>query len=168
MIFVNSMSGLFQEAVPADFVAKVWKVMAASPHHTYQILTKRPHRMAQLTQGLPLLANVWLGVSVENSVYLGRLDELRPVRAAVRFVSLEQLLGSAAGIDLTSIDWAIVGGESGPAARPMDPKWVREIRTACRRHRAAFFFKQWGGKNKKRQGRSLDGKIWDEFPLAAL
>jgi protein gp37 len=167
MIFVNSMSDLFQEAVPAAFVSEVWKAMATTPQHTYQILTKRPDRMAQLTRDLPLLPNVWLGASVENSEYLGRLDELRRARAALRFVSLEPLLGSVAGIDLSSIDWAIVGGESGPGARPMDPKWVREIRTACRRHRAAFFFKQWGGKNKKRLGRSLDGKTWDEFPAAA-
>jgi protein gp37 len=167
MIFVNSMSDLFQEAVPASFVSEVWKVMARTPHHTYQILTKRPDRMVELTQDLPLLANVWLGASVENANYLGRLDELRRVRAALRFVSLEPLLGSVAGIDLTSIDWAIVGGESGPGARPMDPKWVREIRMACRHHGAAFFFKQWGGKNKKRQGRTLDGRTWDEFPRAA-
>jgi protein gp37 len=167
MIFVNSMSDLFQEAVPASFVSEVWKVMARTPHHTYQILTKRPDRMVELTQDLPLLANVWLGASVENANYLGRLDELRRVRAALRFVSLEPLLGSVAGIDLTSIDWAIVGGESGPGARPMDPKWVREIRMACRHYGAAFFFKQWGGKNKKRQGRTLDGRTWDEFPRAA-
>jgi len=167
MIFVNSMSDLFQEAVPASFVSEVWKVMARTRHHTYQILTKRPDRMVELTQDLPLLANVWLGASVENANYLGRLDELRRVRAALRFVSLEPLLGSVAGIDLTSIDWAIVGGESGPGARPMDPKWVREIRMACRHYGAAFFFKQWGGKNKKRQGRTLDGRTWDEFPRAA-
>jgi protein gp37 len=164
MIFVNSMSDLFQDAVPAGFVTDVWKVMAATPHHTYQILTKRPDRMADLTRELPLLQNVWLGASVESSAYVARLDELRRVRAVVRFVSLEPLLGSVAGIDLKLVDWAIVGGESGPGARPIDPKWVREIRAACREQGAAFFFKQWGGKNKKRQGRTLDGKTWDEFP----
>jgi protein gp37 len=167
MIFVNSMSDLFQEAVPASFVSLVWKAMAEAPQHTYQILTKRPDRMAMLTRRLPLLPNVWLGTSVESSTYFGRLDELRRTRAAVRFVSLEPLLGSVAGVDLTSIDWAIVGGESGPGARPMDAKWVREIRTACRRSGTAFFFKQWGGKNKKRQGRTLDGKTWSEYPAAA-
>lgn len=167
MIFVNSMSDLFQEAVPAPFVAEVWQAMKHTPQHTYQILTKRPDRMAELTQALPLLANVWLGASVESAAYLSRLDDLRLARAAVQFVSLEPLLGSVAGIDLASIDWAIVGGESGPGARPMDPEWVREIRTACRRARTAFFFKQWGGRNKKRQGRTLDGKTWDEFPVAA-
>jgi protein gp37 len=122
--------------------------------------------MARFTVELPLLPNVWLGVSVESAAYLGRLDDLRRTRAAVRFVSLEPLLGSVAGVDLTSIDWAIVGGESGPGARPMDPQWVREVRSACRRSSTAFFFKQWGGRNKKRQGRMLDGKTWDEFPAA--
>ena len=167
MIFVNSMSDLFQEAVPESFVTAVWDAMAAAPQHTYQILTKRPDRMAELTRELPLLPNVWLGASVESSAYLGRLDDLRRVRAAVRFVSLEPLLGSVAGVDLSSIDWAIVGGESGPGARPMDPAWVREIRAACRRAGTAFFFKQWGGRNKKQQGRTLDGKVWSEFPAAA-
>ena len=166
MIFVNSMSDLFQEAVPASFVAAVWKTMASARQHTYQILTKRPDRMARFTVELPLLPNVWLGASVESAAYLGRLDDLRRTRAAVRFVSLEPLLGSVAGADLTPIDWAIVGGESGPGARPMDPQWVREIPSACRRSGTEFFFKQWGGRNKKRQGRMLDGKIWDEFPAA--
>jgi len=166
MIFVNSMSDLFQEAVPPSFVAAVWKAMAPACQHTYQFLTKRPDRMARLTVELPPLPNVWLGVSVESAAYLGRLDDLRRTRAAVRFVSLEPLLGSVAGVDLTSIDWAIVGGESGPGARPMDPQWVREVRSACRRSSTAFFFKQWGGRNKKRQGRMLDGKTWDEFPAA--
>lgn len=168
MIFVNSMSDLFQEAVPASFVASVWGVMARTPHHTYQILTKRPDRMAEVTQQLKMLPNVWLGTSVESDRYLGRLDDLRRTRAAIRFVSFEPLLGSVAGIDLTSIDWAIVGGESGPGARPMDPTWVREIRAACRRSGVAFFFKQWGGRNKKRQGRTLDGKTWSEFPVVAV
>ncbi len=167
MIFVNSMSDLFQEAVPAAFVAAVWSVMESTPQHTYQILTKRPDRMAKITQALRLLPNVWLGASVENAAYVHRLDDLRRAPAAVRFVSLEPLLGSVAGIDLMSIDWAIVGGESGPGARPMDPNWVREIRSACHRSGTAFFFKQWGGRNKKRQGRMLDGKTWDEFPTVS-
>lgn len=166
MIFVNSMSDLFQEAVPADFVGQVWKVMAATGHHTYQILTKRPERMAELTRKLPVLQNVWLGTSVENADHLYRVDYLRQTRAAVRFVSLEPLLSSLRGINLTAIDWAIVGGESGPGARPLDPEWVREIRDSCRRYGTAFFFKQWGGKNKKRHGRTLDGRTWDEFPTA--
>jgi len=164
MIFVNSMSDLFQEAVPEAFVAEVWEVMARTPRHTYQILTKRPERMEELTARLPLLPNVWLGASVENADHLFRIDHLRRTRAAVRFVSLEPLLSSLAGIDLREIDWAIVGGESGPGARPIDPAWVREIRDSCGAQGTAFFFKQWGGKNKKKQGRTLDGKTWDEFP----
>ncbi len=166
MIFVNSMSDLFQESVPESFVFEVWSAMAASPQHTFQILTKRADRMASLSKTLPLLSNAWLGVSIESSDYLDRLDQLRQTKAAVRFVSLEPLLGSVAGIDLMSIDWAIVGGESGPRARPMKDAWVREIRAACRHFGTAFFFKQWGGRNKKQQGRTLDGRTWDEFPVA--
>ena len=164
MIFVNSMSDLFQDAVPGTFVAEVWRAMAAAPQHTFQILTKRPDRMAVLCRSLPLLPNVWLGVSVESAAYFSRLDELRETRAAVRFVSLEPLLSSVADVDLRSVDWAIVGGESGPRARPMKEEWVREIRAACHKYGTAFFFKQWGGLNKKRHGRKLDGRTWDEFP----
>jgi protein gp37 len=164
MIFVNSMSDLFQEAVPDSFVAEVWRVMAATPQHTYQILTKRPERMALATQSLPLLSNVWLGASVESAAYFERLDHLRRARGTLRFVSLEPLLGSVAGVDLSLVDWAIVGGESGPGARPMNPDWVREIRAACLKHGTAFFFKQWGGKNKKKTGRILDGKTWSDLP----
>ena len=167
MIFVNSMSDLFQDAVPATFVAEVWKVMADTPQHTFQILTKRADRMADLTCSMPVLRNVWLGVSVENGAYFERLDHLRRTPAAVRFVSLEPLLGSVASVDLTSIDWAIVGGESGPKARPMKEEWVREIRAACTKYGTAFFFKQWGGKNKKRHGRTLDGRTYDEFPATS-
>jgi len=172
MIFVNSMSDLFWEAVPEDFVAEVWAVMARTPRHTYQILTKRPERMEELTARLPLLPNVWLGTSVENAEHLFRLDHLRRVPAAVRFLSLEPLLSSLVsavpgGIDLSGIDWAIAGGESGPGARPVDPAWVREIRDACAEQGTAFFFKQWGGTNKKKRGRLLDGRTWDEFPQQA-
>jgi protein gp37 len=169
MIFVNSMSDLFWEAVPEAFVAEVWAVMARTPQHTYQILTKRPERMEELTARLPLLPNVWLGTSVENAEHLFRLDHLRRGPAAVRFLSLEPLLSSLVsavpgGIDLRGIDWAIAGGESGPGARPVDPAWVREIRDACRAQGTAFFFKQRGGTNKKKRGRLLDGRTWDEFP----
>jgi len=167
MIFVNSMSDLFQEAVPASFVAEVWNAMAAAPQHTFQILTKRSERMAQIASSLPLLPNVWLGVSVESADYLDRMDDLRRTPAAIRFVSLEPLLSSLKGIDLSRVDWAIVGGESGPGARPLDAAWVREIRDACRACDTAFFFKQWGGKNKKAHGRILDGRTWDEFPQSA-
>jgi protein gp37 len=165
-IFVNSMSDLFHADVPAEFVADVWSTMSATPQHTYQILTKRPDRMAEVTSGLPVLRNVWLGTSVESADYLDRIDELRAVRAAVRFVSFEPLLGSVADANLKKIHWAIVGGESGPKARPMDAGWVREIESACRRYGTAFFFKQWGGKNKKAAGRTLNGRTYDEMPAA--
>lgn len=163
-IFVNSMSDLFHADVPADFVADVWSTMRATPQHTYQILTKRPDRMAEIAAALPVLRNVWLGTSVESADYLDRIDDLRRVRAAVRFISFEPLLGSVAGADLTDVHWAIVGGESGPQARPMDPEWVNEIEAACRRYDTAFFFKQWGGKNKKATGRMLNGRTYDEMP----
>lgn len=164
-IFVNSMSDLFHANVPQNFVREVWATMHATPQHTYQILTKRPDRMAEITQTLPTLQNVWLGTSVENADYLDRIDDLRRVRAVVRFISFEPLLGSVATADLSGIHWAIVGGESGPRARSMDPKWVDEIEIACRRHSTAFFFKQWGGRNKKASGRLLRGRTYDEMPL---
>lgn len=164
-IFVNSMSDLFHANVPENFVREVWSTMQATPQHTYQILTKRPDRMAEITEALPTLQNVWLGTSVENADYLGRINDLRRVRALVRFISFEPLIGSVAPADLSGIDWAIVGGESGPRARPMDPKWVDEIEISCRRHGTAFFFKQWGGTNKKASGRLLRGRTYDEMPL---
>lgn len=166
-VFVNSMSDLFHSEVPADFIRQVWTVMKKTPRHTYQILTKRPDVMADvLTRGdFPVLTNVWLGTSVEDSRVLDRLDDLRKVPAAIRFVSLEPLIGSVAGADLTDIHWAIVGGESGPGARQMDPRWVDEIETICRRSGTAFFFKQWGGRNKKATGRTLNGRTYDEMPL---
>jgi protein gp37 len=165
MVFVNSMSDLFHDGVPAEFIHRVWAVMARASKHTFQILTKRPERMAVLTKELPVLSNVWLGTSVESSDYLARLDHLRLVRAQVRFVSFEPLLGSVGTADLSGIEWAIVGGESGPAARAMNREWVDEIHLACRAHGTAFFFKQWGGRNKKANGRTIDGKTWEEFPV---
>jgi protein gp37 len=164
MVFVNSMSDLFHEDIPAHFIERVWAIMARASQHTFQILTKRPERMADVTASLPVLANVWLGTSVENADYLWRLDALRRTRAAIRFVSFEPLLGSVRGARLDGIDWAIVGGESGPRARPMEAAWVSEIRDRCRAAGTAFFFKQWGGKNKKKTGRMLEGRTWDEFP----
>jgi protein gp37 len=164
-IFVNSMSDLFHEDVPADFITDVWGIMRRVPQHTFQILTKRPERMADISQRLPLLRNVWLGASVENAEYLSRLDALRHTNAAVRFVSFEPLLGSVRMGNLIGIQWAIVGGESGPRAREMKADWVEEIRDLCRRYGTAFFFKQWGGQNKKRTGRRLDGRTWDEYPV---
>ncbi len=168
-IFVNSMSDLFQESVPADFIARVWAVMERAPWHTFQILTKRPERMRAVLQGcgFRVLANVWLGTSVENSDYLHRVDELRRTPAAVRFVSFEPLLGPIVRADLAGVQWAIVGGESGPAARPMAKDWVRALRRLCREQGVAFFFKQWGGPNKKRRGRRLDGRLYDEYPMVA-
>ncbi|RZM99954.1 ABC transporter ATP-binding protein [Bradyrhizobium genosp. SA-3] len=164
-IFVNSMSDLFHADVPAQFVAEVWSTMAATPHHTYQILTKRPDRMADITAAFSVLPNVWLGTSVENAEYLDRINDLRRVRSVVRFISFEPLLGSVAGADLSDIHWAIVGGESGPRARPMLAQWVEEIEAMCRRYGTAFFFKQWGGTNKKAAGRLLRGRTYDEMPL---
>lgn len=166
-IFVNSMSDLFHEAVPAEFVAAVWAVMQVTPQHTYQILTKRPDRMAEITASLPVLANVWLGTSVESADYLTRIDDLRRVAAAVRFISFEPLLGSVADADLTGIQWAIVGGESGPRSRPMSEDWVGEIEAACRKAKTAFFFKQWGGVRKKSTGRHYRGRTFDEMPRGA-
>jgi protein gp37 len=165
-IFVNSMSDLFHDDVPSDFVARVWSVMAQTPRHTYQILTKRPDRMRAIViqEALPVLPNVWLGASVEDARVLYRLDELRGTPAAVRFVSFEPLIGSVANANLKKIHWAIVGGESGPRARPMEEKWVEEIHALCVGAETAFFFKQWGGRNKKAAGRFYHGRTWDTLP----
>ena len=163
-VFVNSMSDLFHEKVPSSFITEVWAAMARAPQHTFQILTKRPHRMKCETQSLPILPNVWLGTSVEDRSVLDRLEELKKVRAAVKFVSFEPLIGSVSGAKLVGLHWAIVGGESGPSARPMNPEWVNEIEVMCRSDSVAFFFKQWGGKNKKATGRTLNGRTYDEMP----
>ena len=165
-VFVNSMSDLFHEDVPAEFVRQVWSTMQQTQRHTYQVLTKRPERMAEVltSECFPVLPNVWLGTSVEDVRVISRLDALRRVPAAVRFVSFEPLIGSVAGAELHDIHWAIVGGESGPNARPMEATWVDEIEAACRRSGAAFFFKQWGGRNKKATGRELRGRTYDEMP----
>jgi protein gp37 len=165
-VFVNSMSDLFHSDVPADFIADVWKVMEDTPRHTYQILTKRPDRMMEIVPGLKKLPNVWLGTSIEDGRVLDRLGELRQVPATIRFVSFEPLIGSVVGADLAGIHWAIVGGESGPKARYMDPAWVDEIEHLCRQAGTAFFFKQWGGRNKKATGRMLNGRTYDEMPVS--
>ena len=167
-VFVNSMSDLFHSDVPPNFIANVWKVMAETPRHTYQILTKRPDRMVEIVPGLPKLPNVWLGTSVEDGRVLHRIDELRRVPAAIRFISFEPLIGSVAGASLKDIHWAIVGGESGPKSRYMDTAWVEEIERMCRSAGTAFFFKQWGGRNKKATGRMLNGRTYDEMPPAVL
>ncbi|MBM0275351.1 DUF5131 family protein [Micromonospora tarensis] len=190
-VFVNSMSDLFHARVPATFVARVFAVMAATPQHTYQVLTKRPERMLRLVGeeidgGVALmeaaeaagfesvstalyeapwpLPNVWLGTSIESDDRTGRACALRSTNAAVRFISAEPLLGPLPSLDLTGIAWLIAGGESGPGARPMDPAWVRDLRDRCQASGTAFFFKQWGGRTPKANGRELDGRTWDEYP----
>src|SRR4051794_16185793 len=163
-VFVNSMSDLFHEGIPAPALRRIGAVMAEAHWHTFQVLTKRPERMRAFMAGgeLAPLPNVWLGTSVESADYLHRLDELRATPTpAVRFVSFEPLLGSVEDADLTGIGWAIVGGESGPGARPMQRLWVEEIRAACAASGTAFFFKQWGGVRKGRTGRELDGRTFD-------
>lgn len=166
MVFVNSMSDLFHPDVPVEFISRVWGVMQATPHHTYQVLTKRADRMRAVlsTAEFPRLPNVWIGTSVEDAAVLDRIDDLRATPAYIRFISFEPLIGSVAGADLTDIHWAIVGGESGPRARPMPEAWVMEIKAMCRRADAAFFFKQWGGRNKKAAGRQLGGQVFNEMP----
>jgi len=165
-IFVNSMSDLFHERIPFAFVQEVFETMERAHWHTFQILTKRSATLAEIAPSLKWPVNVWIGVSIETSSLLGRADHLRSVPASVRFLSLEPLLGPLSQIDLSGIHWVIVGGESGSGARPMQAKWVREIRGKCRKANVAFFFKQWGGVQKKRHGRILDGRTWDEFPQA--
>ncbi|MBE1484434.1 DUF5131 family protein [Plantactinospora soyae] len=164
VVFVNSMSDLFHARVPLEYVRRVFGVMHETPRHTYQLLTKRAARLAKLAPQLDWPANVWMGVSVENADEVARIDELRQVPAAVRFVSAEPLLGSLTGLKLSGIDWLIAGGESGQNCRPMNPQWVRELRDQCNAAGTAFFFKQWGGRTPKAGGRLLDGRTWDEMP----
>jgi protein gp37 len=161
------MSDLFHEEIPSDFIRRVFEVMEEASWHCFQILTKRSARLADLAPILLWPDNVWMGVTVENADLMFRIDDLRMVPAAVRFLSLEPLLGPVPGLDLTWIDWVIVGGESGPGARPMDPKWVRDVLRQCRKAKVPFFFKQWGGLNKKKAGRMLDSRLYDEMPLHA-
>jgi len=163
-IFVNSMSDLFHEDVPAGFIARVFRTMQQAHWHTFQILTKRADRLADLCGRLPWPINVWMGVSIESPRYLSRIEQLRRVPAAVRFLSVEPLLARIPALPLAEIDWVIVGGESGPGCRPMEADWVREIRDRCVGGGVPFFFKQWGGVRKGRTGRLLDGRTWDELP----
>ena len=164
MIFVNSMSDLFHKDVPLDFIQRVFATMRDCSQHTFQILTKRSDRLLNLAPKIDWPPNVWMGVSIEDSRVLYRIDDLRRVSAAIRFLSCEPLIGSLAGIDLTDIHWVIVGGESGFGARPMKIEWVREIFRACRNHQVPFFFKQWGGVRKDLTGRLLRGRTYDEMP----
>ena len=166
-IFVNSMSDLFQDGVPPSFIDQVWETMDKANWHTYQILTKRPDNMLKALKSLRrrVLPNVWLGTSVESKDYKRRIAQLRDVPAQVRFISFEPLLGPIGHVSLSGIHWAIVGGESGPRSRPMDPLWVEEIRKQCDMQGVRFFFKQWGGTNKKVTGRTYRGQTWDSFPV---
>jgi len=163
-IFVNSMSDLFHEAVPDDFIFRVFETMETASWHVFQILTKRADRLEKLAPRLPWPRNVWQGVSVENSHYTWRVEHLRSVPSAVRFLSIEPLLGPIPQLPLDGIDWVIVGGESGPNHRPVDPAWVRQIRDRCVDAGVPFFFKQWGGRTPKSGGRLLDGRLWNEMP----
>lgn len=163
-IFVNSMSDLFHRDVPVQYIQRVFEVMRQASWHQFQILTKRADRLAELDPVLDWPANVWMGVSVESSEHVDRIDDLRSTRARVRFLSLEPLLGPLPDLNLRGIDWVIVGGESGPQARPVQEAWILQIRDQCLRDQVAFFFKQWGGKNKKKTGRMLEGRTWDEVP----
>lgn len=165
IVFVNSMSDLFHARVPLAYVRQVFAVMRDTPRHTYQVLTKRAARLARVAAQLDWPPNVWMGVSVEDDSQRSRIDHLRKVPAAVRFISAEPLLGPLAELDLTGIDWLIAGGESGPGCRPMDPAWVTSLRDQCRQAGTAFFFKQWGGRTPKAGGRLLDGRTWDEMPV---
>jgi protein gp37 len=164
MVFVNSMSDLFHRGVPEEFIARVFAVMQQASHHTFQVLTKRAERLASLAPRLPWPPNVWAGVTVEDADYVGRIDLLKQVPAAVRFVSLEPLLGPIDRLPLSGIHWVIVGGESGPGARPMRAEWVHAVRDQCVAARVPFFFKQWGGTRRTAAGRLLDSRLWDEYP----
>ncbi|MFI2635085.1 DUF5131 family protein [Streptomyces collinus] len=166
-VFVNSMSDLFHARVPLDFVRQVFEVIADTPQHTYQVLTKRARRLRQVADRLEWPANLWMGVSVESEKELFRVDDLRRVSAAVRFLSCEPLLGPLEGLDVSDIDWVIAGGESGPRFRPLEPTWVTGIRDVCQESGVPFFFKQWGGRTPKAGGRLLEGRQWDQLPLTA-
>jgi protein gp37 len=175
-IFVNSMSDLFHERVSTEFILKVWGAMRSTPHHHFQILTKRPKRMVEIVRSnvREVLPNVWLGTSVENADVVGRIDELRYVPAAIRFISFEPLIGSVGSVDLTGIHWAIVGGESGRSARPIREDWIDEIYDRCEIYKTKFFFKQWGTwgtdnkrRSKKANGRIYRGQVWNQMPVTA-
>jgi len=166
-IFVNSMSDLFHDEIPADFTHKIFDVMAQAHWHRFQVLTKRAERLETFASSLPWTENIWMGVTVESSDYVRRISSLRATEAAVKFLSMEPLLSPISDLDLTGIDWVIVGGESGPGCRPMKEEWVLDLKEQCLAQEVPFFFKQWGGINKKKAGRLLQGRAWDEMPSAA-
>ncbi|MFN7923374.1 MAG: phage Gp37/Gp68 family protein [Bryobacteraceae bacterium] len=167
-IFVNSMSDLFHADVPSAYITKVFKVMKRASWHQFQVLTKRSERLLELDPMLEWMPHIWMGVSVENEDYLFRVEHLRKTRAQIKFLSIEPLLGKLTKLNLRGIDWVIVGGESGPGARPVDPEWVREVRSRCALEGVPFFFKQWGGVLKSKTGRTLDGRTWDEMPFQEI
>jgi protein gp37 len=166
MVFVNSMSDLFHDNVPESFIHDVFEVMNKVHWHQYQVLTKRSKRLSQLASSLSWSKNIWMGVTVESDSHRDRLDDLAGIPASIRFLSLEPLLSSLCNLNLSNVDWVIVGGESGPGARPVYKDWIRDIRDQCITQNTPFFFKQWGGVNKKKAGRHLDGHIWDQMPRA--
>jgi protein gp37 len=168
VIFVNSMSDLFHERIPDEYVAEIFDVMARADHHTFQILTKREERLAELATDLPWPPHIWMGVTIENRRFVNRADYLREVPAHVRFISAEPLLGFLEGLDLTDIHWLIAGGESGAKHRPVKPEWIRHVRDLAQESGTAFFFKQWGGLRAKAGGRILDGREWNEMPAHDL
>ncbi len=168
LVFVNSMSDLFHEDIPFDFIRDVFKVMNDNPQHIFQVLTKRADILLKYNTLLDWTQNIWMGVTVEDDKVLHRIDDLRNTGAVVKFLSMEPLLSNANNLNLFNIDWVIVGGESGPKARPMKKEWVIDIKEQCNRANVPFFFKQWGGMNKKANGRLLDGKLYDEWPKCEL
>ena len=168
LIFVNSMSDLFHEDVTDEFIQRVFAVMQKAKQHQFQVLTKRAVRLEQMSQSLPWPENIWIGVTVEDAHNVSRIDCLGKVEASVKFLSIEPLLGPIPNINLDRIDWVIVGGESGPGSREIREEWVLDIRDQCLKNQVPFFFKQWGGKNKKKNGRLLENKIWDEMPIKTI
>ncbi len=167
VIFVNSMSDLFHEDVPDSFILKVFEVMNKAHWHQFQVLTKRSNRLRQMASKIQWTKNIWMGVSVEDKDNQDRIDDLRVIPAAVKFLSIEPLIGALEHLDLSNIDWVIVGGESGPNSRPIKEEWIVYIKEECHKQKVPFFFKQWGGTNKKKAGRQLHGKVWSEMPRAA-
>lgn len=168
IVFVNSMSDLFHEKVPLEFILKVFDIMRQTPRHQFQILTKRAERLSEIAPFIDWPENVWMGVSVENAQYIHRIDHLKMTGAFIKFLSIEPMLGPIPDMELNGIDWAIVGGESGPRARPIQRDWVIDIRNQCQKAGVPFFFKQWGGTNKKKAGKLLEGKIWNQMPSPAV
>ena len=168
LVFVNSMSDLFHEDVPFKFIQNVFEIMGKANWHIFQILTKRSHRIIELNSEIEWKPNIWLGVSVETQDYTYRIDHLKQTNAKIKFISFEPLLGHISNLNFNGIDWVIVGGESGPKSRPMHQSWVEEIQIQCKKSEIPFFFKQWGGFNKKKNGRMLNGRIWSEMPELAM